>query len=64
METKCTCGAVIMHEELYKEFGSLFDKIDSGDMEYVSPVEESVYFNAYCVECARRFLVDEEKSKV
>jgi len=64
MKTICTCGAVISHEELYDEFGALFDLIDSGDRAEVSPVEESIYFNSYCVECAKRFLVDEEKSKV
>lgn len=58
------CGASISADWLRDRFRKIFDKIDSGSAEEITDVEESIYFNAYCIECSNRFLVDELRSQV
>lgn len=56
------CGDIIAHEQNTIEFSTIVDKIESG-CSSITDLEESIYFNAYCTSCARRFLVDEKEQQ-
>lgn len=57
------CGELVSEKELNKEFKELFNIIEQGDTPFTD-IEESIYFNAYCTTCAKRFLIDERSGQV
>lgn len=53
------CPAVIDPKvELTPQHQSLLDAIDGGQLETLTDLQEAIYHNAYCPECAGKFLLD------
>lgn len=57
------CGSKVDQDSLMTEFSEIFNNIENG-CETVSDLEESIYFNAYCTTCAKKFLIDTTSSKL
>lgn len=52
------CGELIDLKSLYTEFEQLFEDINEGLKDEVTPEEENVYMERLCVSCSKKLLTE------
>lgn len=56
------CGAEFSVADIHKQHADLYNLVELGQLDDITPMQEAVFYYRYCPECSNRILIDEQHS--